>query len=151
MNGFGQLISKANGPKEQEADPPKFSNRPCDPQSGELIAPSQLEDHCRTHLVRPPCCLCPIATGKGYSSSRISIVQASQPDSDGSTSILNGEYVASCASGRCGYFGTFNDSAYKSLTHLTNSQLLLTAVCLERYYSLDGIRVRAYPLRGGWA
>lgn len=77
--------------------------RPCDPVTAELIPPSELEEHCRTHLVRPPCCLCPVETsGKGYTPSRISIVEVIGPNS---TSVLNGEYVASCASNRCGYFG----------------------------------------------
>ncbi|RXW19048.1 hypothetical protein EST38_g6803 [Candolleomyces aberdarensis] len=75
---------------------------PCDPQSGALIPPT---------------------TRKCYTPSRISIVEVVKNE-DGTPSVLNGEYVASCASSRCGYF-----------------------VCLERYYTLDGIKVRAYPKR----
>ena len=70
--------------------------RPC--ANEERIRPSELQDHRVTHRVLGPCCLCPM-------------VHASQPDFvEAAIYVLpvgpfSGQYVASCAQDRCGYFG----------------------------------------------
>ena len=64
------------------------------------IEPSELRGHRMSHQMLGPCCLCPLAYPRGpdFSESAIYVVSG-----HGS---LSGEYVASCARGRCDYFGT---------------------------------------------
>lgn len=82
--------------------------RPCDPESGERIPPSMLEEHQRTHHFWAPCCFCTFLGEEGgrYTESVIGVVEDArlasgevQPEC-----YLNGQYVALCAERRCGYF-----------------------------------------------
>ncbi|KAG2737601.1 hypothetical protein P692DRAFT_20883398 [Suillus brevipes Sb2] len=59
---------------------------------GHKIHPSQFEDYRRNHTFRYPCCLC--ATGDRYVEASIFRRTAG---------ICEGEYVAECATGSCGY------------------------------------------------
>ncbi|KAH6872106.1 hypothetical protein BKA70DRAFT_1449073 [Coprinopsis sp. MPI-PUGE-AT-0042] len=94
---------------------------PSNYETGERIAPSELEDHRRTHHFMAPCCLCAISTDEGYVESKIGLVLvapgANKPE-------VNGEYVAQCALNRCGYF-----------------------IPLERFYARKVLQVKAYPKR----
>jgi len=62
------------------------------------VHPQDLEDHRISHQMLGPCCLCPLA-------------EATQPDFveaavyPASVGPYAGQYVASCAQGRCNYFG----------------------------------------------
>lgn len=72
-----------------------IASRPC--ANKERVRPSELQEHRMTHRVLGPCCLCPM--------------HASQPDFvEAAIYVLpvgpfSGQYVASCAQDRCGYFG----------------------------------------------
>ncbi|KAF6742417.1 hypothetical protein DFP72DRAFT_1081954 [Ephemerocybe angulata] len=101
---------------------------PCDDGAGGArIPPHGLQDHRRTHWFRAPCCLCAYLDGEDYTECSIGIVETlPMPDQDPDRNrvVMNGEYVATCATDRCGYF-----------------------VGLERFYPLTGIKVRLYEER----
>ncbi|KAF6754698.1 hypothetical protein DFP72DRAFT_1124388 [Ephemerocybe angulata] len=110
-------------------DPPALGewSWPCDTLTGECIPPDQLQEHRRTHKFLAPCCLCALIEGEIYTESSICLVESlpmPHADRERNSAMLHGEYVATCAKGACGYF-----------------------VCLERFYTLHGIRVREYPGR----
>jgi hypothetical protein len=88
--------------------------RPVDGETGERITPSELESHRRTHDFRAPCCLCALEQGSDYTESRIGLVNIPLK---GRGAFLNGEYVAECAMGRCGYFGTLVSSVPGFVAH----------------------------------
>ncbi|KAJ2911362.1 hypothetical protein MD484_g9052, partial [Candolleomyces efflorescens] len=97
---------------------------PIEVETGRRVFPSELQEHKRSHTYLNPCCLCAYLLGVPYVESRVGIVEIVQPHQDRDPSILNGEYVATCANNGCGYF-----------------------VCLERFYPLVGIKVKAHPKR----
>ncbi|KAF6740855.1 hypothetical protein DFP72DRAFT_864736 [Ephemerocybe angulata] len=100
---------------------------PCDDESGARIPPHGLQDHRRTHSFRAPCCLCAYLDGEEYTEAAISIVETipmPDDDPDRNRTTMNGEYVATCATDRCGYF-----------------------ISLERFYTINGIRVKLYEER----
>lgn len=76
--------------------------RPCrEPvgeEGGERVPPSELDEYCRHHDIRFPCCLCAMASGDPsmYTESSVFLVTSSQ---------LSGEYIASCSTGTCKYWG----------------------------------------------
>jgi hypothetical protein len=81
-----------------------FVGRPSDYDTGERIAPSDLEDHRRTHHFKAPCCLCATSMDQGYVESKIGLVLVAP---GAPSTQVNGEYVAQCAKNTCGYFGMF--------------------------------------------
>ncbi|KIM71671.1 hypothetical protein PILCRDRAFT_830210 [Piloderma croceum F 1598] len=70
-----------------------------------------------SHQMLGPCCLCPLAypTGPDFVEAAIYMVPAG---------LLSGEYVASCAKGRCDYFAF-----------------------IERLYNKNGLYIENYPRR----
>jgi hypothetical protein len=71
--------------------------RPVD-DAGNRVTPTALEDHRVSNVFRGPSCLCAYTTGDAYTESAIYMAV------DGSNF---GEYVASCATGRCGYLSVY--------------------------------------------
>jgi hypothetical protein len=61
------------------------------------IQPCKLHDHCMSHQMLGPCCFCPLAypSGPDFMEAAIHMVLKG---------LFAGEYVASCAKGRCNYF-----------------------------------------------
>ncbi|KAF6741670.1 hypothetical protein DFP72DRAFT_1083356 [Ephemerocybe angulata] len=95
-------------------------------ETGERVPPDALEEYRRKHHFKAPCCLCAIVEEE-YTEATIGVVESlpmPHADPDRNRPIMHGEYVASCAKGECGYF-----------------------VCLERFYTLNGIKVRVYNER----
>ncbi|TEB22935.1 hypothetical protein FA13DRAFT_1798511 [Coprinellus micaceus] len=92
---------------------------PCHPDTERRIPPGDLESFRRTHRFRAPSCLCALLDGAVYTESRIGIVETVTSDTFRNQSVLNGEYVATCAEQRCGYF-----------------------LCLERFYPLNHLRLQ---------
>lgn len=76
--------------------------RPCrEPdgeEGGDRVPPSELDEYRRHHHIRFPCCLCPMASAEpdAYTEASIFLV---------TTGRLAGEYVASCPTGKCKYWG----------------------------------------------
>ncbi|KAF6751782.1 hypothetical protein DFP72DRAFT_850595 [Ephemerocybe angulata] len=98
---------------------------PMDAETLKRLRPDQLQDHCRTHFFRAPSCLCALIDGEAYSETAISIVESLpsvHADPDRNMDIVNGEYVATCARNRCGYF--------------------------ERFFAVKESKVQIYPERG---
>jgi hypothetical protein len=63
----------------------------------ERVTPSDLLDYRVTHLLKAPCCLCPLKMGMDqYIESAIFIARRGR---------LQGEYIACCATDQCGYLG----------------------------------------------
>jgi hypothetical protein len=62
------------------------------------IPPSELRDHRTSHQMLGPCCFCPLAYPKGPDYVEAAIYEVLRGS-------LLGEYVASCARGKCDYFG----------------------------------------------
>ncbi|KAJ3518405.1 hypothetical protein NMY22_g13697 [Coprinellus aureogranulatus] len=94
--------------------------RPVDPVTSERLTPCRFEEVRMTHDLQAPCCLCSLLDNTGYTEARIGIAEAIAPvDSGRSHSVLQGEYVATCAKQKCGYF-----------------------LCLERFYTVRGLRLR---------
>ena len=63
----------------------------------ERVTPSDLLDYRVTHLLKAPCCLCPLKMGTDqYIESAIFIARRGR---------LQGEYIACCATDECGYLG----------------------------------------------
>jgi hypothetical protein len=84
-----------------------------------------------------PCCLCPLVdqNGPDFVEAAIYVV---------STGALSGEYVASCALEKCGYFG-------RSFELPVNGKLPLTSIIqvfMERLHNKHGLPIRCYPRRG---
>ncbi|KAH6912310.1 hypothetical protein BKA70DRAFT_1219443 [Coprinopsis sp. MPI-PUGE-AT-0042] len=94
---------------------------PANPETGERVTPSDLESHRRTHHFMAPCCLCAIRLAEAYVEAKIGLVAVA---SDSPKPEVNGEYVAQCASNRCGYF-----------------------VPLERFYARKVLKIKAYAKR----
>ncbi|KAH6885584.1 hypothetical protein BKA70DRAFT_1444977 [Coprinopsis sp. MPI-PUGE-AT-0042] len=94
---------------------------PANPETGERIAPSDLEAHRRTHHFKAPCCLCAIRLEEAYVEAKIGLVAVA---SDAPKPEVNGEYVAQCALDRCGYF-----------------------VPVERFYARKVLQTKAYAKR----
>lgn len=75
-----------------------FISRPSSVES--RIEPWDLRQHRKTHQFLGPCCLCPK-------------VDPNQPDFVEAAifpvprGVISGEYIATCARNRCGYFGTY--------------------------------------------
>jgi hypothetical protein len=75
-----------------------FISRPVDGE--QRIPPSDFERHGVTHDFKNPCCLCAAdGSGLAYTESVVCL------DIDGPYA---GEYIARCATGRCGYFSKFD-------------------------------------------
>jgi hypothetical protein len=106
--------------------------RPVD-DAGNRVTPAALEDHRVSNVFRGPSCLCAYTAGDAYTESAIYMAV------DGSNF---GEYVASCATGRCGYL-----SMYIFPSNLTNANFCLL-VNLESVYSKRGLSLRLYAPRG---
>ncbi|KAF6747586.1 hypothetical protein DFP72DRAFT_854352 [Ephemerocybe angulata] len=100
---------------------------PYDDATEAKLAPSLLQDHCRTHIFRAPCCLCSYLEGGGYTESRIGLVETRTRTDAGSS--LNGEYVATCAINECGYFAT----------PLPKERLLLISEVEDTFRDGDGL------------
>jgi len=64
--------------------------------TGGHVTPSELWDLRTTHDFKTPCCLCAFNTDGNYT--ECAIYRAHNGE-------FGGEYVASCAYGRCGYIG----------------------------------------------
>ncbi|TEB28678.1 hypothetical protein FA13DRAFT_1711687 [Coprinellus micaceus] len=77
---------------------------PYDTEGERRVPPSELESFRRTHRLRAPSCLCALLEGTKYTEARFAIVETVNGDSDRNQCVLNGEYVATCAKKRCGYF-----------------------------------------------
>lgn len=62
------------------------------------VKPSDLQDYRQSHRMLGPCCLCPMqdATQPDFVEAAMYMI---------TVGLLSGEYVASCARNRCGYFG----------------------------------------------
>jgi hypothetical protein len=60
------------------------------------VPPSDLRNYRLSHCMLGPCCLCPLADQNGPDFVEAAIYPSGA---------LSGEYVASCASEKCGYFG----------------------------------------------
>ena len=70
---------------------------------GERVPPSELSDYRLSHWFRGPCCICPANSSSARERSRFTEA-AILLVADGR---LAGQYVVSCARGRCGYVGEF--------------------------------------------
>ncbi|TEB30834.1 hypothetical protein FA13DRAFT_1710106 [Coprinellus micaceus] len=93
---------------------------PLDPETFRRLTPSRFQEVMRTHELRAPSCLCAILDHTDYSECKIGIAESIISTEHGrSLSVLNGEYVATCASRRCGFF-----------------------LCLERFYDIRGLRLQ---------
>lgn len=127
-------------PSFRELGPQRFLIRPCDPESGQRVPPSMLEDYQMTHHFLSPCCLCAFLDAKDYVEASIGIIQEARPDSGEATSFLNGQYVAICAKRRCGYIRVL-------LCLLPSRTTDRSQVCFERFYSNPGIKLQYCPKR----
>ncbi|KAH6871598.1 hypothetical protein BKA70DRAFT_1451077 [Coprinopsis sp. MPI-PUGE-AT-0042] len=96
-------------------------------ETGERIAPSELEDHRRTHHFTAPCCLCAISMHEGYTESKIGLVLVAPGET---RTDVNGEYVAQCALNKCGYF----------------SKMALNVFMPGRYFKSRPYPKRVFPL-----
>lgn len=74
-----------------------FLLRPVDDE-GNRITPDRLRDHRISHVFRGPCCLCAHTAGTLYSEC---IIYMSVEG------VRVGEYIAACATERCGYLGAY--------------------------------------------
>jgi hypothetical protein len=74
-------------------------SRPTD-EEGKRVTPSDLQDHRITHAFKGPCCLCAAPGNIGIEYSESAIYEAALGE-------YLGEYVAGCATGRCGYLSEF--------------------------------------------
>ncbi|KAJ3526684.1 hypothetical protein NMY22_g10069 [Coprinellus aureogranulatus] len=92
---------------------------PCNLATERRYPPSELEGLRRTHRFRAPSCLCALLEQSNYTEARIGIVETATSDAFRNQSLLHGEYVATCARQRCGYF-----------------------LCLERFYPLNHLRLQ---------
>ncbi|TEB15350.1 hypothetical protein FA13DRAFT_1805057 [Coprinellus micaceus] len=73
---------------------------PRDRETQRMVAPSMLEAFRRTHIFRPPCCLCPfLDDSNNYAEAFIGLVEAAHHEPNE----LRGEYVAVCSRQRCEY------------------------------------------------
>lgn len=100
------------------------------------IHPSQFINYRAVHEFRGPCCLCASDGGDSYTESAVYLALSGQYD---------GEYVAGCASDRCGYFGTW-PSTPRQATVLTLKPVLYL-VDMERMYTRRGLLTEQYPVR----
>ena len=66
--------------------------------------------------------MCALLEGTKYTESRIGIVETVTNDEFRNQSVLNGEYVATCAKQRCGYFCQYSSHSYLScvLTYVSS-------------------------------
>ncbi|KAF6751821.1 hypothetical protein DFP72DRAFT_1070857 [Ephemerocybe angulata] len=100
---------------------------PGDRATGRHLPPDELQDHRRTHKFRAPCCLCSLLDDVPYVEAEIAVVESlplPHADREQNRTVMHGEYVAACATNRCGYF-----------------------ICLERFYELNGLRLHVYEER----
>lgn len=81
-------------------------DRPCQ-LDGSRVPPSELDTHRQTHHFRAPCCLCAVDIPGGYVESSIGLVRVLKPlpNTGFGKHPLNGQYVAKCRVGLCGYTG----------------------------------------------
>jgi hypothetical protein len=107
--------------------------------AGSRVTPEDLEEYRRSHEFLAPCCLCAFTDGVEYQETTIGIVAlgaASDPQ--------HGTYVAHCSNQRCGYSG----QCIRQIAELTNVAHMQRKVCLEAFYTAQGLRVKSYNRRG---
>lgn len=78
--------------------------------AGRRVTPSELSDHRVTHDFLGPCCLCAVPTDEEGGVNRFVETLMYMSTSPGD---YQGEYVARCAHGGCGFLGEFISTAYK--------------------------------------
>ncbi|TFK28678.1 hypothetical protein FA15DRAFT_700885 [Coprinopsis marcescibilis] len=115
---------------------------PVDLETGGRIPPSELEGHRRTHFFRAPNCLCAYLLDQPYIEAQIGLVYAPRGREG---SILNGEYVAECATKRCGYFGQPSESSLLPASSLTLPNGFI--VNLEKVFSQPVLQQKSYLRR----
>lgn len=100
-----------------------------------------LESFRRTHDFRAPSCLCAFLDEKEYTESLIGMAAGASGTSNGlaADTSLSGEYVAVCARQRCGYT---REIAFIQTDNTVVRILIHFIVCLERFYSLRGLRLQ---------
>jgi hypothetical protein len=101
------------------------------------VSPDEWRVYRENHEFLNPCCLCPLFEPQGkdslYTEAAIYLPLSGQ---------CQGEWVAECAKGRCGYLGRLSFPSI-DLGDLTPRCLVL----LERLYRKLGLPVKMYPKR----
>jgi hypothetical protein len=100
------------------------------------IPPSELRSYRCSHCMLGPCCLCPLRdpNAPDYVEAAIYRVRSS-------TLSESGEYVASCARDKCGYFGKSLELLVSRKTRLTFNKFLWSASTVKLVYQLKTILV----------
>jgi hypothetical protein len=111
-----------------------FYDRPIN-EDGERVPPSDLSAFRVLYEFRGPCCLCAFRylDLTAYTETAILLCTEGQ---------FVGEYIATCANDRCGYFGKVSSTSVSSYF-----SLMFYPVCLERMYDRSSLHVRRYSLR----
>jgi hypothetical protein len=102
------------------------------------VPPVGLRQHRETHQYLGPGCLCPLL--EPLSEEPVFTEAAIYLTTFGR---YEGEYVAECAKGQCGYLGQSPFPLKKQVLTLHRRP-----VPFERIYSMYGVPVKVFPLRG---
>lgn len=104
------------------------------------VPPCAMQQHRMSHQMLGPCCLCPMLDVNlpDFVEAAIYEVPAGER--------YAGQWVASCARDRCGYFGKPPEFRKR----IKGAYQLTLSVAMERYYDQNGIRIRCYTRRGGF-
>lgn len=113
-----------------------INRRPSSVQS--RIHPGALHEYRVKHQMLGPCCLCPLKDANGPDFKEAAIYMTN-------SGLFSGEYIASCATGDCGYLGKLNE---KYTGFEGDFELTFHSVPLERMYTQFGLVIKNYPLRG---
>jgi hypothetical protein len=113
-----------------------FVHRPV--SGGRHVPPAELHQYRETHQYLGPGCLCPLLEPlmeePVFTEAAIYLTTFGH---------YGGEYVAECAKGQCGYLGQSPFPLKKQALTLPRH-----AVPFERIYSMYGVPVKIFPLRG---
>jgi hypothetical protein len=113
-----------------------FVHRPV--SGGRRVPPAELRQYRETHQYLGPGCLClllePLSEEPVFTEAAIYLTTFGR---------YGGEYIAECAKGRCGYLGQSSFPTKKQVLTLHRH-----AVPFERIYSMYGVPVKIFPLRG---
>lgn len=109
--GHGKLVTSV------VMNDPERHCRPMSSRTHQRVTPWELSTHRLTHSCLNPGCICPARDpnqSRKFTESAIYKVRAGNP--------FEGEWVASCATDNCGYFGEFI-SLHKFSTHILTHNL----------------------------